>query len=169
MSAPTVLSAALVGTERAGLPPVTALPPALATLRTALEQRPPHEALLLLAGAGALYETAGRRPQRAAGADWRLPAYRPEGDRPVCSPAAARFLARALNQQDAALFPELLALIDRAGQRAPDELLPHLLERGAKIPRQRPALLPILGERGRWLGALNPAWRYAAVEPTDPR
>jgi hypothetical protein len=74
-----------------------------------------------------------------------------------------------LNQQETALLPELLRLLDEAGQRAPDELLPHVLEHGAKVPRLRPALLPVVGERGRWLGALNPAWHYAAVDLEDWR
>jgi hypothetical protein len=29
-------------------------------------------------------------------------------------------------------------------------------------------LLPVVGERGRWLAAINPAWRYAAVDLGDP-
>jgi hypothetical protein len=164
-----LLDAALLGADRAGLPPAEALPLPLAGLRAALDDRSPAEALWLLAGAEALYDAAGRLPDRVAASDWQLPAYRPEGDRPVCSPAAARYLERSLNQGDAAHLPELLRLLDRAGQRAPDDLLPHLLERGAKLPRSRPALLPILGERGRWLAAMNPKWRYAAIELADPR
>ncbi len=167
---PELITAALVGVERAGLPAAGSLPPALAGLYRGLDGRPPEEALLLLAGATALHNAAGRLPDRAAdgdGGEWRPPAYRPEGDRPQCSPEAARFLDRMLNRQDTAHLPEFLALLDEAGQRAPDELLPLILEKGAKIPRQRPMLLPALGERGRWLASLNPDWHYAVVDSAD--
>lgn len=165
MSVPaSLITAALVGAARSGLPPADGLPPALGGMRAALADRLPEEALLLLIGAAALHETAGRVPERAASVEWRLPAYRAEGDRPPCSPAAARFLERMLNEQETAFLPELLSLIATAGQRAPDRLLPYILDRGARIHRMRPQLLPVLGERGRWLGAVNPAWRYAAVD-----
>ena len=164
-----LISAALLGAARAGLPPADALPPALAALHAGLSDRPPEEALLLLAGAAALHDAAGQLPARESGGAWRLPAFRPEGDIPACSPAAARLLERMLNAQDTALLPEFLERMTAAGLRAPDTLLPYVLEHGAKIPRLRPLLLPILGERGRWLAALNPAWRYAAIDPADPR
>ena len=165
----SLTGAALLGAARAGLPPADSLPPALAALHGQLSNRPTEEALLLLAGAVALHDAAGRLPARDSGTAWRLPAFRPEGDRPPCSSAAARLLERMLTSQDTALLPELLERLAAAGQRAPDHLLPYVLEHGAKIPRLRPQLLPILGERGRWLAALNPAWRYAAVDPADPR
>jgi hypothetical protein len=168
MTPDKLTAAALVGTERADLPAAADVPPALAGFFAALSGRPAEEKVLLLAGALTLHQSAGRLPDRAAATDWRIPAFRPEGDRPPCSPAAARLLERMLNQQDAALLPELLGLIDRAGRRAPDVLLPAILERGAKTVRLRPLLLPIVGERGRWLGSINPAWRYAAVDLGDP-
>jgi hypothetical protein len=168
MSLPTELvTAALVGAARTGLPAAAFSPP-LAELRDGLSARPPEEGILLLVGAAALHDAAGWLPERASTVEWRLPAYRPEGDRPPCSSEAGRFLERMLGEKDTVFLPELLALLDDAGLRAPDHLLPAVLAHGAKIPRVRPMLLPILGERGRWLGALNPAWRYAAVDITDP-
>lgn len=165
---PALVTAALVGAARGGLPEADALPPALAGWRDGLAERPPEQALLLLAGAAALYNAAGRLPERADGVEWRLPAFRPEGDRQPCSPAAARHLERHLTQkQQTSFLSELLELLDRAGQRVPDFLLPDILEHGARVPRIRPSLLPILGERGRWLASMNPAWRYAAVDPAD--
>lgn len=166
---PGLIAAALVGASRAEFPDPGAFPPALGDVLSTLASRPFEERLLLLSGATALHYAAGHLPDRAAGTDWRLPAYRPEGERPVCSPAAAYFLERMLSQQDANLFPELLRLLANAGLRAPDALVPHILERGAKVPRLRPLLVPIIGERGRWLGAINPAWRYAAVDPAEPK
>ena len=163
----SLITAALIGTDRAGFPEVDGLPPALSGIHARLAAGPAHDGLFPLAGALALYDAAGQLPEKAAGADWRLPAFRPEGDRRPCSPAATRFLERMMNQQDTAHLPELLALLDASGRRPADDQLPYVLEFGAKTPRFRPQLLPILGERGRWLAAINPAWRYAAVDPGD--
>ena len=158
------LAAALVGADRAPLPGSDGLPPALAALRAALDDRPPADVVLLMAGAAALYDDLGRLPARAPATEWHLPALRAEGERPPCSPAAALFLERMLNQQHIDLLPELLARIDGGGWRVADDVLPQALAHGARVTRIRPLLLPVLGERGRWLGAVNPAWRYAAVE-----
>lgn len=164
---PALVTAALVGTGRSGLPAAADLPPFLAALRAEMAARPPEETLLLLAGAGAFHEAAGRLPERVPAAEWHLPAYRAEGDLRPCAPAAERLLERMLADRDVEFLPELLALLEKAGARAPDRLLPEVLARGVKIPRLRPSLLPVIGERGRWLAALNPAWRYAAVDLAD--
>lgn len=165
---PKLVTAALVGAGRADLPAAAALPPALGEVRAALAGRPPEEALFLLIGAAALHDAAGQLPERAPAVEWRLPAYRPEGDRRPCSPEAAYYLERMLAEKDTAFLPEMLALLDGANLRAPDHLLPAVLAHGIRIPRLRPLLLPVLGERGRWLGALNPAWRYAAADVDHP-
>ena len=163
------LAAALVGAGRAPLPGGDGLPPVLAALRASLDARPPADIILLMAGAAALYDDLGRLPARAPATEWYLPALRAEGDRPPCSPAAALFLERMLNQQNIDLLPELLTRIDAGGRRIADDLLPQALAHGARVTRIRPLLLPVVGERGRWLAAVNPAWRYAAVELGDWR
>lgn len=163
------LAAALVGVDGAGRPDATQLPAPLAQLAAALHDRPPGTALLVLAGAAVLHDAAGRLPGRASSTEWYLPAFRPEGDLPDCPPAAAQILRHMLNQQRTELLTEWLALAAAAGWRLPPDLLPQMLDHGARLPRQRPLLLPVLGERGRWLGAINPAWRYAAVDQGDWR
>lgn len=163
------VTTALVGADRAQLPGSEGLTPALAALRASLDGRPAADIVLLMAGATGLHDDAGRLPARVAATEWYLPALRIEGDRPSCSRAASAFLERMFNQQNVELLPELLTLLDDSGQRIADEMLPHALAHGARIPRVRPQLLPVLGERGRWLGAVNPAWRYAAVELDDWR
>ncbi|HEX2202351.1 MAG TPA: DUF5691 domain-containing protein, partial [Longimicrobium sp.] len=45
---------------------------------------------------------------------------------------------------------------------APPELLPALLERGTKDGEVRDGVLAVLGARGRWLAAFEPAWGWAA-------
>lgn len=49
-----------------------------------------------------------------------------------------------------------------AGLTLPRARLPAALEAGQRSQGLRPALLPVLGARGRWLAALNPDWKYAA-------
>ncbi|MGP1682740.1 MAG: DUF5691 domain-containing protein, partial [Giesbergeria sp.] len=48
-----------------------------------------------------------------------------------------------------------------AGLRAPPALLPALLHVGRQCVALRLHLLPVLGERGRWLAQQNPEWAYA--------
>jgi hypothetical protein len=90
-----------------------------------------------------------------------------EDRRPPFSMKATGYLERMLNQERTDLLAEFLEAIAQTGRRAALEQLPALLEQGAKVPHLRPAILPILGEQGRWLASLNPAWSYAAVDPAD--
>ncbi len=66
---------------------------------------------------------------------------------------------------------ELLSLafesINQSGQRLPYDLLVDALNQGRQSVELRHWLTPVLGERGRWLAALNPQWAYASgVEET---
>lgn len=162
-----LIGAALVGTERSDWPDDGELPPSLLPLYADLRRRPFHQALPLLAGMISLHEDVGRLPAKASQSEWFLPAYRQEGDRPACSRATAAFLERMLNQRHTDLMPELLALLDSRQLRIPDPLLPHFLEYGLKTPRRRPMILPVIGERGRWLASLNASWLYATVDVSD--
>ena len=46
----------------------------------------------------------------------------------------------------------------------PDILLPNLLDKGTKQVKFRQYILPILGERGRWLASQNKIWAWASPE-----
>ncbi|MDR2297066.1 MAG: DUF5691 domain-containing protein [Comamonas sp.] len=69
---------------------------------------------------------------------------------------------------------DLLALsfaeLDKAGLRLPHGLLVAALNQGRQSTELREWLLPVLGERGRWLAAQNPQWAYATgvQETADP-
>lgn len=84
------------------------------------------------------------------------------------APASATVMLRQLLADgDQKLLTEWLHHAARHTMVVPYELLPQLLELAAK---QRPfaaALAPCLGERGRWLMQLNPAWPIAAAEIID--
>jgi len=150
---------ALLGTRRAELPAAetdTALDQMLSKLGSDAETR-------LLHGAGtlALREAAGQVPKRLNTAPKVLEAN--AETRPRCSEAAATLLAALLDGRSSDLLPEFLNLLDTAGLRVPEEQLPPLLERGSKLALQRPLILSVIGETGRWLAAQNPNWRYASA------
>jgi hypothetical protein len=127
----------------------------------------PEEGLLATAGAAVLYQQIGWLPEQMAADEGSFATATIADERLPISGKATRYLERMLNQERPELLPEFLAAVSRAGRRVAPEQLPALLEQGAKVPRLRPEILPILGEHGRWLASLNPAWRYAVVDPAD--
>ncbi len=89
-----------------------------------------------------------------------------EDDLPPCSPAAEWRLSDSFRRRRPGLVSEWCVLAARAGKRAPDILLPKLLDAGSKNLDVAIEILPILGRRGLWLAAQNPAWSYADM--ADP-
>ncbi|GAA2707686.1 MULTISPECIES: DUF5691 domain-containing protein [Streptomyces] len=95
----------------------------------------------------------------------------PAGDdpRPGLPPAARRRLASLLaggTRHGGApdlteLLPQWLAAANRHGYRAPEELLPTLLEVARARSDLRPEALVLGGPRALWLARLNPQWKYA--------
>src|SRR5512145_2403567 len=72
---------------------------------------------------------------------------------------AADWLKSILTGEFEALLPEFLQLAAERGYIVPPETLPALLGLGKNGLRAWVA--PVIGERGRWLAAHNPAWAYA--------
>jgi hypothetical protein len=66
-----------------------------------------------------------------------------------------------LNGDYAQALPEWLDVLYQSGHRVAAEYLPALLTRGAQSSDLREAIIKVIGERGRWLAALNDQWRYA--------
>ncbi len=148
-----LVTAALVGT---GQRPATALPTA-PDLDRLLADVPgdAERALLLRAGAWAVYRQAGTPPQAIESA---LAA--PDEHLAVCSPGAAIVLRRVIDGQLGDVLPEALVRLRQARLRLPFDLLPAALD--LRDPEQRAALAPVLGERGRWLSQYNKAWSWVA-------
>ena len=112
--------------------------------------------LLLRAGALATYRTAGLLPTRD------VTPLEPARDEslPPCPPEATTHLEGLLMTRNHALLPEAFARVERSGRLLPPSLLPLALE---TLQREaRAALLPLLGERGRWLARFNSDWAWAA-------
>lgn len=90
---------------------------------------------------------------------------------PPAAPADPRMLGedeplapalRAIFRDDSErLHHEACQRLAELGRALPAGALAFALDAGQRRARLRPALLPVLGERGLWLARLNPDWRYA--------
>lgn len=111
------------------------------------------------------YRTAGSQPttQPMLATAPRCP---PETHRPAPATAIAT-LRQLVADNDQKLLIEWLRYAAQHGMTPPPDLLPALLEVATKQRPMAEALAPCLGERGRWLMGLNPAWSIAAAEFID--
>lgn len=118
-------------------------------------------ALLHAVAAASLHRRCGRNP---------YPQY-PEESAPAepdellpAGPSALHRLAVILEDSGYRdLLPEWLKNASSCGRRAGELLLPLLLDAGKRDRSLRPALLPVIGNRGRWLARLNDHWSYAVA------
>ncbi len=110
---------------------------------------------LLSAGARAIYYQAGKQARQEP----NLPETAGAEQLRACSPGAALVLSRLLAGEQTVLLPGALARMRQRGLRLPYHLLPQALNTTGK--ETRAALLPVLGERGRWLSQFNPSWQWA--------
>lgn len=154
-----IINTALIGCERKSLS-LNREADKLGGLLAQLDQDDREGALLGAAALVSLYELAGRAPLKDA---QPLPEACELHDAPRCTERAAIHLGMILRGEYQELLPEWLAKVAAAGQRAPEEFLPQLLELGHAKPELYEFVLPALGKRGRWLAAHNPDWRYAVI------
>ncbi|MET9291200.1 DUF5691 domain-containing protein [Streptomyces sp. NPDC003077] len=153
-----LVTTALLGTERR-TPPVPARP-----------GRSPAAALLDAAAVSTVRRRAALRPAPAN----ERPGPAPVDPRPPLPPAARRRLALLLadrggpsgNRRGTApdlteLLPQWLAAADARGYRAPEALLPALLDAAHARTDLRPAALALAGPRALWLARLNDEWKFA--------
>ena len=154
-----LLAAAMIGTERQPLAWPAATDPVGALLADAVATAPaPAIGLLRCAAAIAVCAQAGARGTPAQ----PLPEPAAAEPRPALQDAAALAgLDVTLRDGPPRLQQELLQQLGDAGLRLPPHLLPVALDLGRRQAALRPALTPVLGERGRWLAAHNEHWRHA--------
>lgn len=150
---------ALIGCERKPLS-LNEATGKLGGLLGRLDQNDREGALLGAAALVSLYERAGSLPLKDM---LPLPEACELDAAPRCSERAVDHLAMMLGGEYRELLPEWLAKTAAAGRRAPEELLPPLLELGAAREEPPDEILPVLGARGRWLAAQNPDWVYAVA------
>jgi len=175
-----LVTASLIGTERAPVPPVripgwpaTDNPAAddhsaaKFTQGGAVDQRAvlfdPAETLLDQAA----LLTAARRAGRPAGHAEPLPTAGPD-PRPLVSTAAGDRLAWMLRGEHPELLTEWLTAAVERGLRVPAQLLPGLLDRARRVSPADPELRRLVaaagGPRARWLAGLNAEWTFAAAD-----
>ena len=152
---------ALIGTERQALRAFTESTPLADLLRT-LNCEQKEQSLLSAAALTSTHQRAGRLPTRDQSP---APEPSPVETLPQVSFQARTALRRLLEGEHQKLLGEWLALAATAKVIAPPELLPLLLNAGAS--ELRLAILPVLGERGRWLAAQNPEWSWVAGGVAD--
>jgi hypothetical protein len=153
-----ITNTALIGCERKA-PSLKGDAGAIGSLLSQLDHNDREGALLGAAALMSLYERAGSLPSKDA---LPLPEACEPDAAPRCSDRAAIHLAMMLRGEYQELLPEWLTLAAATGKRAPEGLLPPLLEVGRLKPALRGFILPALGRRGQWLAAQNPDWNYAA-------
>jgi hypothetical protein len=155
-----LVTASLIGTERAVVPPV-AIPGVSPT-----DDDTGDPAALLLDRAALLTAArrAGRRPDHAD----PLPVSEPD-PRPRVSPAAARRLARMLGGDHHELLTEWLSAVTARGLGLPAQFLPMLLDRAGRAGSGDSTLARLVAEAGgpraRWLAELNPDWEIVGTPP----
>ncbi|MEU8683267.1 DUF5691 domain-containing protein [Streptomyces sp. NPDC048611] len=153
-----LVSAALLGTERR-TPPVAA--------------RPGQDAAAALLDAAAVSTVRRRAALRPAPAGER-PAPAPADPRPPLPPAARRRLSLLLADRGGSgggsrrgtapdlteLLPQWLTAAGQHGYRAPEALLPALLDAARARTDLRSAALALAGPRALWLARLNDEWKF---------
>lgn len=155
-----LVAGALLGTERQ-VPVLPQTTGAIGGVLNSLSSENPAADALSAAAALSLYRRAGWLPSQAGNA----PLTVAEAEAlPACSSVAGARLDLMLRGTHREVLPEWLALAARAAKRVPPEHLPALLELGRTQRELRPAILAVLGKRGRWLAAQNPAWDYSAEQ-----
>ncbi len=150
-----LVTAALLGTDRRPVPGAETAP-----------------ALLDAAAVHTVRRRAGLTPAAAGG----LPAPAPQDGRARLPGPARRRLALLLADRAAPaqpggrrgstpdlteLLPQWLAAANGHRYRAPEDLLPALLDAARARTDLRPQALEFAGARGLWLARLNPEWKYA--------
>ncbi|HZR48446.1 MAG TPA: DUF5691 domain-containing protein [Streptosporangiaceae bacterium] len=157
-----VLTAALIGSERAVVPPP---PPGFPKPEPSTD---PAATILDQAALLTVARRAGCRPKTA-----EPPAAAGDDPRPAVREAAGRRLRRILGGENSELLHEWLNAAVAHGLRPPPELLPALLDRARRVAatnpdpdeaRLRGLVATVGGARATWLASLNPAWSWLLAE-----
>jgi hypothetical protein len=98
---------------------------------------------------------AGRKPGEAPAA---MPECPEDPVAPV-GPVCAATLRQILTDGDGALIEEWAELAVAQGKRAPDALVPGMLQWWTNQPHGSDLVRRAMGVRAEWLRSLNPAWR----------
>ena len=153
-----LVSLALLGTERQpfALPNIDG---PVGKVISSVNANDQEAALLATAAVLSCYRKAGLVPQPAHAT---TPPSEPESTR-GCSLRSGEHLVRMLAGEYREVLPEFLATVTRANLHVPHRHVPAVLELARTSKSLRTLLPTVIGNRGRWLIALNPAWQFAAT------
>ena len=163
---------ALVGAERLAVPailttPDTSTPASVQAVQMALQQPAASIAAQVLraSAAAAVLERAGWVPgsQIQLTEPLTAPAMpAPESRRAPADAQLESLVEAIITEGPQDQLAPTFSVLDSAGLRLPHGLLVSALNQGRQSTELREWLLPVLGERGRWLATQNPQWAYAA-------
>jgi hypothetical protein len=155
-----MVSTALLGTAR------NAAPGSLSRLLDPLLAGTDAEfRLLRAAGISEVVEAAAQQPQISSS-----PMLAPSPSDPSQIASASELtplLARLFEEGRPLLIEEACELLADASLCLPSRLIPRALELGRNTSSLRAALRPVLGKRGAWVAAQNPAWKFALLAGTE--
>lgn len=157
-----LLNNSLVGSRNQPLPPLTE-PGPLTPLLAQLDPAQPEASLLSAAALCTQYQQTSFVPVQDA---TPLPEAAVAETVPALSLAAADYLPRLIELDQRLLVLEWLTAVSASQQRLPFHLLVTVLTYGTLHVEARPAILAVIGHRGRWLARKKGSWRYAAEPAT---
>jgi Family of unknown function (DUF5691) len=154
---------ALLGTGRQSFVSTAANDPVVQMVGLSTENE--EQKLLSLIAVAAIARRAGRL---AAGTPGQMQRAKDETLPPVSETGAP--LLRRLVADCPILLPEFYARCQHVNRRIPEQLLVDVLTHAEANPPVRSILFTVLGARGHWLAAQNPAWHFATshVEAASP-
>lgn len=114
--------------------------------------------VLLAAGGLSLIRKAGFQPPVPALPNDALPTA-PAETLPALGPLGAQLLQQMLEGTYTTLLSGFLSDLHQHGRRVPYHLLVHLLTHAHSRPNLYGSVTAVLGQRGLWLAAQNPAWQ----------
>lgn len=149
----SLVKTALLGTNNGFTPPT--MPDSLQNALNLVPNDDRDTALFSTAAFLGIAQIAGTIPNKLEETNQASPAEIMQR----ISDEAAVFLKRILGGEHEAVLPEFLSLTALHKRIVPPETLPALLGLGRH--KLRKLVLPVVGERGKWLAGQNPSWSYA--------
>ena len=167
----TLLQAALTGTQKTKVPEVLELgsKDLSPVFEGAAKQEESHaKKLLTLAG---MWGISSRCGAMAFGQEGQIKSGELEGGlrqsaKSISAPENPSMASWLLNGSPRAISVLCRGLAER-GLTLPPGALVDALNAGKQSVAIRPALMSVLGDRGRWLASKNPLWSYAALVETQ--
>ncbi|EHQ27099.1 DUF5691 domain-containing protein [Mucilaginibacter paludis] len=161
-----IINTAMLGTDKP-FPGVADLPEDVAVIAGAIDTNEDlDKELKFLQKAAVIYNYRQCGFVAMQKNDLPLNAAGPE-TKPYCSGMAASVLNNILEEDNISLLEFWLTQCSKSNQLFLPDVLPSLLDKAQKQTALQPLVIACGGNRGEWLGRLNPAWNYFTVLPDE--